>query len=241
MADDFRDNLIIDRFDSVFSGMRASKSRHMRSQNSEDVVSWNVFRTFRQIDPSIWVNPLMSAAFGKASPASTGDTTVELWQSVKPPPALLQEGDEGPSEIDILIENPQWVLFIEAKLTSDISSRTTTRPQRDQVLRNIDVGSYYAGVRDFYFALLLKDAELSPKGIQALKEYDDKDILIKKLPHRVDGLANLRGTGVLTWHTLYAILNTVPSVTRSQFEADCAKRCSVWLEGRSLAGGSGEI
>jgi hypothetical protein len=45
IAADFRSNLIIDRYDPVFADMRASKLRHMRSANSEDAVSWNVFRS----------------------------------------------------------------------------------------------------------------------------------------------------------------------------------------------------
>jgi hypothetical protein len=34
---DFRDNLIIDRYDPVFVSMRASKVKHLRSENSEVV------------------------------------------------------------------------------------------------------------------------------------------------------------------------------------------------------------
>ena len=36
VADDFRDNLIIDRYDPIFLLMRASKLKHLRSENSED-------------------------------------------------------------------------------------------------------------------------------------------------------------------------------------------------------------
>jgi hypothetical protein len=44
-----------------------------------------------------------------------------------------------------VIEASTWVWFIEAKLTSDASTGKTTRPDRNQILRNIDVGSYHAG------------------------------------------------------------------------------------------------
>lgn len=235
MADDFRDNLIIDRYDTAFVGMRSSKLKHMRSQNSEDVVSWNVFRTLRQIDPTLWVVPLMNTAFGQSPSSDLRCTTVELWRNAPPPPALLQSGDEGISEIDILIENPHWVLFIEAKLTSDISLGTTTRPERDQILRNLDVGSFYAGVRDFYFALLVQDLELSPQGASRLAEYTDRQVLRAKLPHRQDGLPNLRAMGMLTWAQLHGILAAVTSTTNSPLEAECAARCREWLESRHLA------
>jgi hypothetical protein len=241
LAEDFRDNLIIDRFDPVFVRMRASKLRHMRSRNSEDVVSWNVFRTLRQIDPTFWVTDLMAHAFGHAPSTDVRQTTVELWQAAAPPPALLQGGDEGISEIDVLIENPHWVLFIEAKLKSDISTGTTVRPDRDQVLRNLDVGSYYAGVRDFYFALLTTDPGRSPKGAAALLTYADREALRSRLPHRHDGLANLRGIGTLTWVTLHSILTSVASTTSSPLEQGYATRCAAWLQTRGFGGGAGAV
>ena len=176
----------------------------------------------------------MSAAFGHSPSLDLRSATVELWRNAPPPPALLTGGDEGVSEIDILIEHPHWVLFIEAKLNSDISAGTTTRPERDQVLRNLDVGSFYAGVRDFYFALLVKDADRSPQGCSRLSQYQDLQILRDRLPHRADTLSNLRATGLLTWAKLHAILASIPSASRSALEADCATRCAKWLEERGL-------
>jgi hypothetical protein len=57
IADDFRENLIIDRYDPVFADMRASKLKHLRSANSEDAVTWNIFRSLRQIAPQVWLPP----------------------------------------------------------------------------------------------------------------------------------------------------------------------------------------
>lgn len=76
--------------------------------------------------------------------------------TVSPPAALLKSGTEHGSEIDVVIESPTWVWFIEAKYHSDISIRTTMRSRRDQVLPNINVGSYYAGARPFFFSLLIE-------------------------------------------------------------------------------------
>jgi len=50
IANDFRANLIIDH-DPVFADVRASKLKHLRGANSEDAVTWNVFRSLRQISP----------------------------------------------------------------------------------------------------------------------------------------------------------------------------------------------
>lgn len=60
---DFRDNLIIDRYDPIFVTMRASKLKHFRSENSEDAVTWNVFRSLRQVDPAAWIPSLVSRGF----------------------------------------------------------------------------------------------------------------------------------------------------------------------------------
>jgi len=96
--------------------------------------------------PSLW-----RRAFPDTASPDDLRVTVKLWESIPPPLGLLADGDEGPSEIDVVIEAPSWVWFIEAKYRSDISTGTTTRPDRDQILRNIDVGTYYAGVQRFFF------------------------------------------------------------------------------------------
>jgi hypothetical protein len=86
--------------------------------------------------------------------------TVKLWINIDPPLGRRR----GASEIDIAIGSPAWVWFIEARYRNDISHGTATRPDRDQVLRNIDVGSYCAGVRPCYFNLLTISTEKSLLG-----------------------------------------------------------------------------
>jgi hypothetical protein len=66
-ADDFRDNLIIDRYDPCFAAMRPKKITHLRSENSEDAVSWNVFRSLRQVSPGAWLPLLAQRAFSSRS------------------------------------------------------------------------------------------------------------------------------------------------------------------------------
>ena len=132
---------------------------------------------------------------------------MSLWLSVSPPPGLLAGGDEGNSEIDVAIESPSWVWFIEAKYRSDIETGTKTRPERDQVLRNIDVGSYYARTRDFFFSLLVVSPETSPLGAAAVGEYSDFSKTRALLQaHRSDRLTNLRAVTLLTWLDMAAVL-----------------------------------
>lgn len=240
IAADFRDNLIIDRYDPVFSSMRMSKRKHLRSANSEDAVTWNVFRTLRQIAPTVWLPDLFSSAFPGAQLAHTEHATVDLWKSVEPPPGLLLEADEGDSEIDVVIETPSAVWFIEAKLTSDISTGTTTRVTRDQVLRNIDVGSYYAGTRSFFFSLLIADAARSKEGVRVVDEYrslDEPRRLLKS--HRPDGLQNLHGVSRLTWGNLAEVLDDAAQDAPLESERQYAARALDWMRERKLAPGAG--
>src|SRR5262245_29195077 len=89
IANDFRDNLIIDRYEPVFVSMRASKRKHLHSQNSEDAVTWNVFRSLRQIDSTVWMPALSKFAFGDLGFKPSGSACLSLWVSVPPPPGLV--------------------------------------------------------------------------------------------------------------------------------------------------------
>lgn len=234
LANDFRDNLIVDRYDPCFTVMRASKLKHLRSENSEDVVSWNVFRSLGKISPEVWLPLLTENTFPGQQLPQASDTTIELWKPVPPPQALLRDGDEGISEIDIVIENPRWVWFIEAKYNSDISKGTTTRHDRDQILRNIDVGSYYAGTRDFYFSLLIRSDGRSPKGVAAIEKYRDFKVIRRRLVHRFDGLQNLQAVGLLRWSALAGILEDASERTPKSDEIIFAERAVEWLRARGI-------
>jgi hypothetical protein len=232
---DFRDNLIIDRYDPVFASMRASKRKHLHSANSEDAVTWNVFRSLRQVDPAAWLPALFGAAFpGQVHPHSE-HATVELWKTVSPPPSLRLDADEGESEVDVVIETPSWVWFVEAKLRGDISTRTAARGDRDQVLRNLDVGSYYAGVRLFYFSLLVANRTRSEAGAKAVAEYASlarpRELLAA---HRPDGLRNLSGVSLLTWGDLGDVLDDAAAAAVRPDEREYAARARDWMAEKGL-------
>jgi hypothetical protein len=232
-ADDFRDNLVIDKYDPIFTGMRSKKTDHMRSENSEDVLTWNTFRSLQQIDPNYWFPILFKKTFHKDSPIQDPRKVhIKLWpRRVSPPPSLPIR--ESGSEIDVVMESDDMVWFIEAKYKSDISLCTTHDPNRNQVLRNIDVGSWYAGEKgkDFYFSLLVKEDESSSKvGVDLVEKYSNsRDDLLSSLPHRTDMLEQLKGLGVLTWLQIADLLSAYPSSISSENERFVARHASDWL------------
>ena len=79
---------------------------------------------------------------------------LRFWDKYFPPP--LRSFPEGSTQVDLSIETSNKLIFIEAKYKADISKTTTHDPDRDQIIRNIDVGSWAAKKRskEFYFVLL---------------------------------------------------------------------------------------
>lgn len=229
--DDFRDNLIIDCYHPDLAAMRGSKRDRLRSENSEDALTWNVFKSLAQVDPNFWL-PLLHS---KATPASTvpwvGESaTLHLWKTLEPPPALrLHQKDEGPSEIDVVIETEYSVWFIEAKYKSDISTGTTNNATRDQIVRNLDVGSWYAGVRDFYFSLLITDEARSPMGVEVVRKCATT---LPELDHRPDGMANIKGISLLRWADVADVLASCAREAPREQERAYAARALAWLQAR---------
>jgi hypothetical protein len=233
IADDFRANLIIDRYDPVFADMRVAKRDQIRSENSEDAITWNVFRSLRQIAPRTWLPLAWGRAFPTVPCPTDLDAVVKLWKRVSPPPSLLASGKEGPSEIDVIIDTPTWVWFIEAKYRSDISLFTVERNDRDQVIRNIDVGSFYAGTRRFAFSLLLLSETHSPNGVGQLEIYKDLSIIRSRLvTHRPDELQNIIAISWLTWTAMAHVLTEVSTSAPNHEERLFAARAVNWLRGK---------
>ncbi|GHV79093.1 hypothetical protein AGMMS49944_08840 [Spirochaetia bacterium] len=204
--DNFRENLIISRYDNQFVNMRGKKIECLKSSNSEDALTWNYFKSLREINPEAWLPKLFEYSFGNGYNYPLDNIGIYLWKNISAPPSITEiQKDEGDSEIDIIIESNQFVWFLEAKYTSDISLNTKNNENRDQIIRNIDVGSYYAGVKDFYFSLIYFDENKSKLGIGKVAEYKNlKTAELKKiLPHRHDSLENIKGIGYLKWIDLF--------------------------------------
>lgn len=234
--DDFRDNLIIDRYDYTLSQMRGSKIECLRSENSEDAITWNVFRTLNQINPNMWLPLLFQRSFKEEYSVGSKIINIKLWKNIAPPTSLiLFQKDEGHSEVDIIIESENFDWFIEAKYKSDISMKTTNNDSRDQILRNIDVGTYYAGIKDFYFSLLYLEPKNSPKGIETLNRYkNSKEEILQNLPHRNDGLKNLVTLGLLTWRDLKEVLLLCSDKSNRVDEKQYSNRAIQWLENKKI-------
>jgi hypothetical protein len=232
---EFRDNIVIDRHDAILAGTRPSRLKNLRSADADDAVTWNTFRTLRQIDPTVWLPELFRFAFQNLSAPTAAHAIVSMWRIIESPPGLVLAGDEADAEIDVVLEAPTWVWFIEAKYRGDFASNSSGRPDRNEILRSLDVGSAFAGTRDFYFSLLAADRHRLPVGAALVDEYADLTrprALLRE--HRPDGLANLRGVSLLTWSHLADVIADAADSSPHADERVYAERAVQWLERRGI-------
>ena len=98
--------------------------------------------------------------------------------------ARVLEGDssecERPTEVDIRITLGKGLLiFIEAKLTSDLGSHGTFAPKRNQMVRNMELLAHHAqaeGFKDWRFLLLTLDRLPDKLYVKTIKRYRNPDI-----------------------------------------------------------------
>jgi hypothetical protein len=117
---------------------------------------------------------------------------------------------EGPTEVDLVIETPKILTFIEAKYTADIDCKTSYDPFRDQITRNLDVGSYQAekGGKKFFFILLTAEYyERSRLFWYRMQEcMKDPDSIKERVPYRSINFEELsKNIGWVLWRDVIEI------------------------------------
>ena len=98
--------------------------------------------------------------------------------------ALVLDGDkseiERPTEVDIRITlGKELLVFVEAKLTSDLGSHGTFAPTRNQLVRNLEQLAHYAqdgGYKDWRFILLTMDRLPDKLYTKMMKRYRCSDM-----------------------------------------------------------------
>lgn len=204
--------LNLDQLMALPKGRKAQDmERILHSACSEDWITWNFFQLLQRRRPADWWQRILETAHRRnqlldlvRNPA-TGPSA-SFWTLVRSPEKYQEESRkrmmasrnavwraraassepvEGPSEIDVTIEHRDFLVFIEAKLGSDISMNTTYDPHRNQIVRNIDCLLDRAGQRSAAFWMMVKDAEPSRAYAQLMDAYKaDPRLLARDLPHR---------------------------------------------------------
>lgn len=182
------------------------------SENSEDARTWYYFSPLLVDERRLTrvLTDLLRQGFADTAPPhafkAIPSAQLEFWPKVPPPPTrpLI----EGESEPDLLIRLGQSaVILVEAKYRSGVSEFTTFDRDRDQVIRLIDVGSWYAKQEgyDCSFVLVLQYGDAHINAQQFVNRYAGRPEAIQKaLPYREDltqdDFAQLsRGLAFLRW------------------------------------------
>ena len=193
-------------------------------------LTWNVFRTLELVAPVFWLRRFRARLIGQPGIESgSRSLTVRLWPTLLTP---LAQPQDGPLCVDVLIATETAVYGVMGFDKTDVSLGDTTLAAPDSVLRAIDAVSRYAGVRDCYIALITSDPYDTPVGVALIDRYaSSRDALLCRLPHRRDGLANLRGIGRMTWRAVASIIrDCAEGGSLGDLERCAAGQTSQWLD-----------
>ena len=207
--------------------------RILQSPNSEDWLTWNVLCLLqRRIDWWPAVVHLMSAQglAWRDLLASSTSPVVDLWRQVPSPPAYERASRkrmdrsqntalrkratdpqpvEGPTEVDAVFDGDRHLVFVEAKLNTDVSEHTTYDPFRNQIERNIDCAIEQAGSREPVFSMFVKDRRPDSTYSKSIECYrSDASVLQARLPHRNPDLLSrmVKNIAAVEWREIVALL-----------------------------------
>ena len=164
------------------------------SENSEDACTWHYFSPLLSDKPQRTrvLTYLMRQSFAHAMPSQAfkdiPSAKLQFWPKIAPPPSRpLWEGD---SEPELLIRLGQSaVVLVKAKYKSHVSDSTRYDRDRDQVIRLLDVGSWYASQEgyDGSYVLLLQYGDAPINAEEVVRRYAGRPKAIQRaLPYRTD-------------------------------------------------------
>ena len=140
---------LLDKLAETYSRGRVGGLPRILSENSEDACTWYYFSPLLRdcIKRNQVLEGLIRQSFPEAVPCHSLEAIpfadLDFWPKLCPPPSRSQK--EGASEPDVSIRlGNQGLVLVEAKYRSGVSERTKHDETRDQVIRLIDIGSWYA-------------------------------------------------------------------------------------------------
>jgi hypothetical protein len=131
-------------------------------EGSEDVVLATVFGVVKNLSFETVLNPWLGRVTGGAIPASD-DWHLSFWKGQHVPAGL----DEGSTNVDLEMDSDPALVFAEVKLDAPPSAGTTHDPNRNQLVRNLDIGYERAARAGKKFAVVYVTADTAEPAIVA--------------------------------------------------------------------------
>lgn len=185
----------------VFTRGRVRGLSRICSENSEDARTWLTFSPLLE-DATLKVGNLKNLLIRSFPGAIEPETlqhlrqaTLFFWHGKKTPNMVLAPPSylpfkQGLTEVDLIVTlESRIVVFIEAKYKSDVTPGVKNAPLWDQVIRNVDVGSWFALEHHFdrFYFILLQYGDHPSNAESVLLNYRDKPEVVKEaLEHRKD-------------------------------------------------------
>ena len=124
-------------------GCIMSGGKKIYDTKREDILTANVFGHLKYIKTINWIELLIND-YSEIYPSN--NFKLSFWKEIPPPKNI--KISEGNTEVDVIIESSNTVIFIECKYHAEASEGTTGSNKigepRNQIIRNIDVGLNYS-------------------------------------------------------------------------------------------------
>jgi hypothetical protein len=126
---------------------------------SEDVVLSNVFGVVKNLPSNLVFVPWLRAV----TQMSVADSSwkFEFWEKQGAPVGII----EGPTVVDLIVESDTALVFAEVKMDAPASPGPVHDPNRNQLVRNLDIGYRRAAQAGKEFALIFVTPDASKPSL----------------------------------------------------------------------------
>jgi hypothetical protein len=128
---------------------------------SEHVVLANVFGTVKNFSACTVISPWLEMVMQNNFDSCT-DWKFSFWENQQKP---IGPVGEGSTEVDVILESDRSLVFAEVKMDAQPSQGTRSDPERNQLLRNLDIGYCRAREIEKDFALVYVTPDTSEPDI----------------------------------------------------------------------------
>ena len=211
----------------------AGRPGRVRADVMAQAMTWTLFRTLELLPPAFWLRRfharLQNAENLGRAPVTLG---VSLWRTLPPSPGHAISGESSGVLADVLIETEHLVWTLVTTFGADIVWPDKDAGGLDPVGRLIDAGSWYAGRREYYCGLIVRDPSDAERGTSLLQRYGGRTAAKSRFPaSSAAAVPPVRGVGVARWQDLVEILgDCAGSSVLTEFDRALARRVLTWVE-----------
>lgn len=215
----------------------APRPGRVRADVIAHAMTWNIFRALELLPPAFWLRRfaarLQNADNLGPAPVTLG---VSLWRTLPPSPPQAIRSESPAVLADVVIETEHVVWTLLTTYGADVAPSDTDAGSLDPIGRLIDAGSWFAGRRDCYCGLIVRDPSEAARGAALIQRYAAKPAAITRGP--ATGSAShrgARGVGIARWDDLVEILeDCATSPVLTDFDRSVARRALKWVEGTGI-------